>query len=278
MTNPPSTRIPEGFAFLKLLKCHQNSCADETTTNVAKFEKSAIRTIERIGTILSLLDRLASCYWGCGGGHHAIEHLVGRSVSHAAATIRLIYMGHYDEAWALTRNIAETGNLIWLFFLVPDEVDRWVTSSDSQRRSQFGPAKVRRKIEAAGSVVPHDKDSYSTMCEVGVHPNPTHPPHASHNAHGIPTLGGVYQELGFIDSLGKLGWAIATVGGPAAKMTRIDIEHENRIVDLVTSLVADLPTPTERGEVTDSSTALLSKTQWLDRNLRGKSESSMGVG
>ena len=270
MKNIPSSKIPEGLAYLQLLECHQNECAGESRINVHKLDKSVPNTTESIGTLLSLLDRLASCFWGCRGGHHVVEHLTGRSVSSAAATLRLIYTGHYDEAWALTRSIAEIGNLMWLFFIVPDELNRWAISSVKERKSSFSPVAVRRKIEAAGSVVPHDQDAYSTMCEVGVHPNPNHPPHASHNLHGVPTLGGIYQELGFIESLAKLGWAVASVGGPAARMADISTTHESRIVDLVGSLVAELPSIADTNEVTDSSESLLTKTEWLDRNLRAK--------
>ena len=265
----PSNRIPEGLAFLQLLERHQDDCAGESSINVHKLDRSVPNTIESIGTLLSLLDRLASCFWGCRGGHHVVEHLTGRSVSLAAATLPLINMGHYDEGWALTRSVAEIGNLMWLFFIASDELNHWATSSVKERRSRFAPFVVRRTIEATGSVVPHDQDAYSTMCEVGVHPNPTHPPHASHNLHGVPTLGGIYQELGFIESLAKLGWAVASVGGPAARMADISTIHESRIVDIVGTLVAELPS-ISRDEVTDSSESLLTRTEWLDRNLRAK--------
>ena len=99
-----------------------------------------------------------------------------------------------------------------------ERFSRWAQSSDSGRTSSFTPAEVRKKIENAGSVVPHDKEAYSTMCEIGVHPNPTHiDPRWNH------------QALGFIESLSKLGWAILhTVGAACGRETSagIDIEHE----------------------------------------------------
>lgn len=66
---------------------------------------------------------------------HIVEYLVGRAVSNARAAWRLIEFGHYDEALALTRGICEIGNLLWLFFVEPAELRRWLDSSDLERDS-----------------------------------------------------------------------------------------------------------------------------------------------
>ena len=270
MNNKSPGQVPEGWEFLRLLECHQNLCVEESRNNLSKLKSPVQQTTTNIGTLLSLLDRLASCFWGCHEGHHVVEHLVGRSVSYAAASFRLTNMGHYDEAWALTRIIAEIGNLMWLFFIVPEELERWVLASDCERKSNYTPFAVRKKIEDTGNIVPHNKDEYSIMCKVGAHPNPKNAPQARYNTHGIPTLGGIYQERGFIESLTQLAWAIATVGGPAAKMVNISSKYEMRIIDLVTTLVTQLPGVREETEITKCSQAILSQTKWLDQNLRGK--------
>ena len=153
-----------------LVERNQRNCAAESMRNLSKLPSPVRRTVNDVGTLLSLLDQMASCLWECRGGHHAIEFLVGRTVSSAVAALPLIEMGHYDEAWAITRNIAEIGNLMWLFLIEPDELLRWLGSSVGDRRSTFSPVSVRKRIEATNSVVPHDQDAYSLMCEFGVHP------------------------------------------------------------------------------------------------------------
>ena len=50
-----------------------------------------------------------------------------------------------DEAWAITRNVAEIGNLMWLFFFYRDELHLWIRLSESDRRSKFLPVAVRKR-------------------------------------------------------------------------------------------------------------------------------------
>lgn len=268
MADRPFDALPEGLEFLRLAERNHRNCAAETMRNVATLPSSVRKTLSDVGTLLSLLDQMASCLWGCRGGSHAIEHLTGRSVSSGVAAFRLIEMGHYDEAWAITRNVAEIGNLMWLFFVVPDELHSWLRMSERERRSRFRPVAVRERIEAANSVVPHDRDSYSLMCEVGVHPSPANTPHARHNAYGIPTLGGYYQERGFIESLAQFAWAIASVGGPAARMANIDVKNETRIVDLAGDLVQDLANLPGSDETTYASDTLLARSNLVDSRFR----------
>lgn len=268
MADRPFDAVPEGVEFLRFSERNHRNCAVETTRNVEILPSSVRKTLNDVGTLLSLLDQMASCLWGCRGGSHTIEHLVGRSVSSALAAFRLIEMGHYDEAWAITRNVAEVGNLIWLFFIVPDELYSWLRLSERERRSKFRPVAVRERIEAADSVVPHDRDSYSLMSEVGVHPSPENTPHARHNAYGIPTLGGYYQERGFVESLAQLAWAIASVGGPAARLANIDGKYETRIVNLATDLVQELPNLPGSDETAGTSKALLARSNFIDRQFR----------
>ena len=198
------------------------------------------------------------------------------SVSSAVAALRLVEMGHYDEAWAVTRNIAEIGNLMWLFFIDPDELLLWLRLSEKDRLSRFRPVSIRKRIEATNNVVPHDQDAYSLMCEVGVHPNPENTPHARHNTYGIPTLGGYYQERGYTESLAQLVWAIVSVAGPAVRMANIDTKYETRIVDLAESLLQLLPGLSQGYETTGSSRALLEKSDFIDNQIRGKSSAVQG--
>ena len=265
--------IPEGSAFFVVSARHQDDCAAQSRRQLRHLAKPVQQTYENLGTLLSLLDRMASCFWGCHGKEHAIENLVGRAVSAGRAAFRLIEFGHYDEAFALTRGIAEIGNLMWLFYIKPEELRPWIDLPEKERRSRYCPPAVRKAIEAAGSVVPHGQPEYAWLCEVAVHPTPKNPPQA-HNIHRIPTVGGFYQERGQIECLAWLAWALSSVGGPAAKMALIERSHAETIVEASIQVVQDLPQSEDNTEVTGSSQELLDKTKWLDRFLRQKGRAS----
>jgi hypothetical protein len=181
--------------------------------------------------------------------------------------------GHYDEGLSLTRGIAEIGNLMWLFYIQPGELRAWVDLPNKQRRSRFSPIGVRKAIEASGSMVPHDQSEYAWLCEVAVHPTPTVRPQA-HSRHGIPTLGGVYQEQAQIECLTRLAWALASVGGPAGKMALIERSWAQAIADASIRVVESLPDSEEKLETEQSSEDILLMTKWADRFLRNKDEAS----
>ena len=62
--------------------------------------KKAPECPSTFGTVLSLLDRVGSCFWQCpGGGHkaHMIQYMAARASSFARAAFRLRKLGFYDE-------------------------------------------------------------------------------------------------------------------------------------------------------------------------------------
>jgi hypothetical protein len=112
MKQKKTPAIPKGSDFLRVSARHQDRYAAESSRQLARLGREVRETYDNLGTLLLVLDRFASCFWGCHGKEHVIEYLVGRSVSCARAALRLIEVGHYDEALALTRSIAEIGNLL----------------------------------------------------------------------------------------------------------------------------------------------------------------------
>jgi hypothetical protein len=256
-----------GISFLAQSATQQDACSLESRRSVFLLGRPMKATVENLGRLLEVLDGFASCYWGCHGQNHTIEYLVGRAVSSARASIRLLEMGHYDESLSLTRNLMEQGNLVWLFYMESQTLREWVNASDRERRNHFSAFAVRERLEALASVVPHNKDDYALLCELAVHPSPSTLPQA-HNTHSIPTLGGVYQELGFAQGLVKLSWALASVGGPAARLAQIDREHADEIVEAAIRLVRSLSDVATDRETFSSSEAILEKTRWLDATLR----------
>jgi hypothetical protein len=269
MDDKSTQEIPEGWAFLDVSARHQDDCASQSRNQLRHLTESARQTYENLGTLLSLLDRMVSCFWGCHGKEHVFESLVGRAVSASRAALRLIEFGHYDEALALTRGIAEIGNLMWLFYVKPEELRLWIDLPEKERRSRYSPPGVRKAIEAAGSVVPHEQSDYAWLCEVAVHPTPKIRSQA-YNLYRIPTLGGVYQEHGQIECLARLAWALASVGGPAGKMVLIEQSRAQAIVEASIRVAEGIPGSEDRTDLSGSSEEILEKTKWLDRFLRKK--------
>lgn len=269
--------LPSGLEFLNAILSHQNICEQESIEQLPTLGDDAQTTLSKLGTALSLLDRLASCYWGCHGREHIIERLVGRSVSSAIAALRLINFGHYDEALALTRNIAETGNLMYLFFEKPEMIRKWLDSTEKDRRREFAPVKVRQTLEGLGTGVPTDSEKYGLLCEIGVHVSPSTAPQ-SFNTSEIPTLGGYYQERGQVICINELAWVVATVGAPAAGVAIIARDKAEEVVDAVISLADTIgevrldnqDAILKFSETTESSKQLLERTKWMDKNLRKK--------
>lgn len=257
-----------GSDFLLISAQQQNQCAVESRQRLTQLSAEIQTTYENLGALLFLLDRFAACFWGCHGKEHVIEFLVGRTVSSARAALRLIEFGHYDEALALIRNIMEAGNLIWLFFVKPDHIRSWLDVAEHERRKRYSAVAVRKMLEELGATVPHEHTQYAWASGTGVHPSPKGP--QSHNLHEVPTVGGVYQEKGFVSCLVKLAWATATVGGPAAKIAELDRARAQETVEAATRLVEGLPDVEGYTEVTGSSEEIKARARWTDENIRGK--------
>lgn len=139
--------IPEGLDFLQMIWEQEDDCERETDQELPKMGEKASQCLLRLGTVLSLLDRLSTCWWGCRGGDHLIEYLVGRSVNCARASLRLSRFGFYDEALSVTRSIGEIANLMCLFTNEVGAFDRWRTADASVRKTTFGPMQVRMQLE-----------------------------------------------------------------------------------------------------------------------------------
>ena len=87
----------------------------------------------------------------------------------------------------------------------------------------------------------------------------------------IPTLGGFYQQTGYVDCFTKLGWTISSVLGPAAKLALLPRDAAEAIVETTIRLaerIASLPEPIR--EVSSSSERLPKLTQFVDAAVRKK--------
>ncbi len=193
--HPRSPKIPIGAEFLDLLRQQERSCGASFDSWLPHAGKKAPQTIEALGTVLSYLDRIASCWWGCDGGDHQEERLVGRAASNARAALLLLRAGYYDEALGVVRQIGELVNLLWLFMNSNESLLEWRNANENVRRRSFSAVRVRERLEGAKLFRPLNENLYGKLSGTSIHANPGTTPQ-SHNVVGIPTMGAYFQEAG----------------------------------------------------------------------------------
>ena len=81
MSDESDEKIPTGRGFIDLLKRIEDDCEDWTRERITTLGAKAPVCFDQLGTLLSLLDRASSCFWGCRGGDHIIEYFAGRIAS-----------------------------------------------------------------------------------------------------------------------------------------------------------------------------------------------------
>lgn len=219
--------VPEGMDFIKLVMAQERACEQETSAIQATLGERAPKCLAAIGTVLSLTDRLASCWWGCAGGSHVIEYLAGRGVASARASLRLCLHGYYDEALGLTRSIGEIANLFALFAADASALGTWQSATRRERQNDFGPAAVRRKLVALGAPQPISEERYRLLCEVATHVTPDTLPQG-HNPLLLPVLGGKFQTTGYLLALNELAIPVTFVGLFSASLLKADASIRNR--------------------------------------------------
>ena len=66
--------VPEGAGFFHAVMQFAATCEQLTDTCLASESPAGpISTHVHLGTLLSLLDRVSSCWWGCRQGDHTAE-------------------------------------------------------------------------------------------------------------------------------------------------------------------------------------------------------------
>jgi hypothetical protein len=208
------TKFPIERAFLELTQELADAGSKGTDKFCAEAGKSLPQTMDATGTVLSMLYRLACCYYGCQGGDHQVEWLAGKFVSQAVSAHRLIRAAQYDESLMLIRGMGEITNLLWLFYEDRAELTAWKAADKKTRLNNFGPAAVRRRLEVLSSLGPPiDAERYSALCEVGTHPTPGLAP-GHYSGSGRPALGVILQELGVFVCMNELAYSIAMAAIP----------------------------------------------------------------
>ena len=206
------------MSYLKITEEHRSSCREYSRQRLPHLGKHLPICVNELDILLPELANVSCCKWSCPGQSepHVLEHMLGKGVSQTLAGLELSFSGHYDEAFVLARSVGEAANLAWLFWLEPNSFDEWCSCEGWDRWNKFKPSKVRKKITALNKPVPIDETRYSILSQETTHPKPHSPPQ-NYNKQ-IPTLGGFYQEAGFISSLNELAAPIAVLGGTVVKL------------------------------------------------------------
>ena len=202
--------VPLGGDFLRIVRDQERRCEASFDKWLPGAGVKAPQTIDALGTALSYMDRISSCWWGCRKGTHIEERLVGKVASNARAALHLLRAGYYDEALGLVRQIGETANLASLFVQSTESHKKWKAASEEVARTDFSPVKVRLRLEGLPLPLPMDQDTYGLLSRQSVHINPGTSPQ-SHNAFSLPTLGGYFQEAGALLALNHLGGMVGWV-------------------------------------------------------------------
>ena len=215
------TTVPEGRDFLQLIWDQEDECEIDTDSRLSELGKKAPKCLEYLGTVLSHLDRMSSCWWGCRGGDHRIEYLCGRATSNARASLRLVRFGFYDEVLVLSRGLGEIANLMQLFVCDPGSFNEWKNASPTIIRKEFSPVKVRVKIESTTLSPIINKDRYGLLSERATHVHPETTPQM-HNVYEQPVAGAKLQDAGILICMNELALPICIIALYSAKLLNIE--------------------------------------------------------
>jgi hypothetical protein len=229
---------PEGLNYLQMVQALSEECCTVTDERVFEIEL-VTRLLDNFGTLLSLLDRLASCYWGCQKGDHIIESLVGRCCSSSFSSLILIRHGYYDEALALARSVDEIANLLTLFASDQSSLYEWKARDKKARKKEFSPFNVRIKLEELNVPTPIGQEIYGYLSERATHVTPNTRPQV-HNEDLKSMVGGVYQEPGARICLNHIALALGVAANAVVELIPIDQERREDIEHATHRLLASI--------------------------------------
>ena len=97
---------------------------------------------------MDVLDMLRK-YFTANSDELAISHLGIRVFNAFASAIKLILSGYYQAGAMLLRDVIESSELVELFHLDKQQLERWKTADQATLVKEFGPAKVRKELDKA---------------------------------------------------------------------------------------------------------------------------------
>ena len=209
--------IPTGLAFLELMRALEKRSVDDTWRALPKLGKRLPIAVKSMGTVLSYLDRIASCFWGCSHDDHRLQYLVGRVTTLTHSALLLAASGHYDEALSLIRILGEVTNLLSLFSADGNELDAWKKLDEKARWDHFRPYKVRNRLEALNAPYVIDRDRYAMLSSISVHAGPDFLPN-SQNDQGRAVLAPRFEIVGLMICVNELARCIALISVTATSL------------------------------------------------------------
>ena len=233
------TDVPEGRDFLELVWQQEEECQTETDALLPNLGKKAPATVIHVGTVMSLLDRMASCWWVCRGGDHRIEYLCGRAGNNARAAVRLLRFGLYDESLVLSRAIGETANLMQLFTIDRSALDEWRDATDREVRQGFSPYKVRIRLEGLSQSPAIEQERYGLLSSRATHVGP-HTVPQSHNVLGVPSSRSLVQAEGILVCLNEIARPLCVVAASGAVLLNLDKDTRLRILNCARTLAVHI--------------------------------------
>lgn len=235
MTESDKQKVFEESDFLKLVWEQEDNCEAETDKIISNFGKKAPECLNKIGTVLSFLDRMASCWWVCLGKkeNHQIEVLCGKVSSNGRGALRLLRFGFYDESLTLCRTIGEIANLLNLFTLDKNALKIWRDSSQNIH-PHFSPVNVRNRIEKLQKSVYIDQLRYRHLSRV-THADPKTRPQ-SYNIPNISFLGAQLQLGGVATCLDELALALSIAIFFGARL--LDSKHSSMDKEITNAIIS----------------------------------------
>ncbi|QGY03636.1 hypothetical protein MMSR116_18370 [Methylobacterium mesophilicum SR1.6/6] len=243
----PHRPLLTGKDLLDRIFDNQDRVAAVTDERWVQLGLQASACYAAVGTVVGYLDRMASCWWGCQGGHHRIEYLCGRATAQTLAALRLMRFGSYDEALLLCRSLGEIANLLFLFRVEPASFAEWMTASEGARRRSFSPVSVRMRLIAGGIDAPIDEHRYRLLSGRAAHVSPDTVPQ-SHNLLGVPGIGLGWQGIGAVVCLNEIATALALVTVAGSFVLGFDKQLQDEIHDVCRALVTHIG-PIDLGHV-----------------------------
>lgn len=221
--------IPQETAFFETLDAQEAACLERTTAWLPSSGMRLPECYRALGTLCSLADRLASCWWGCAKDDHVAQYLVGRALHATRASLVLARSGFYDESLLLARSVGEIGNLMFLFTADPAAYDEWRQLDGKERWSKFRPKKVRDKLVALEVPTPFDGERYALLSEHSAHVTPSLVPQ-SYNVTARPVGAAYFQEIGFMVALNEMALAFAITVPLASGLTRLPKQRQEEVI------------------------------------------------
>lgn len=102
---------------------------------------------------------------------HTLQLLAIRLLNNASCVVKLGLSGYYQVGFQLIREMLELANLVDLFSIEADKLERWRTADDKTMMEVFSPVKVRKTLEKHERFAGQRRDGlYKTFSSYAAHP------------------------------------------------------------------------------------------------------------